>query len=55
MILPLANKKDVEEDLSEEVKSSLQFHFVSTIEEVFQNAFDDFDLSPFLLQIRSNL
>lgn len=39
MILPWANRKDVEYDVPPEVRSSMQFAFVRTVEEALEAAF----------------
>ncbi|KDQ54462.1 hypothetical protein JAAARDRAFT_209196 [Jaapia argillacea MUCL 33604] len=45
VILPWANRKDVEHDVTAEVRNSMQFVFVRTIEEALQAAFGKESLS----------
>jgi ATP-dependent Lon protease len=39
VILPWANRKDVEHDVPPEVRSAMQFAFVRTVEEALEAAF----------------
>jgi ATP-dependent Lon protease len=39
VILPWANRKDVEHDVAPEVRNAMQFVFVRTVEEVLEAAF----------------
>ena len=39
VILPWANRKDVEHDVPIEVRSAMQFSFVRTVEEALEAAF----------------
>ena len=39
VILPWANRKDVEHDVPTEVRSAMQFSFVRTVEEALEAAF----------------
>jgi ATP-dependent Lon protease len=39
VIIPWANRKDVEHDVTAKIRNSIEFVFVQTIEEVIQAAF----------------
>jgi ATP-dependent Lon protease len=45
VILPERNRRDVEEDVPAQVKESLQFHFVRTIEEALAHALEPADMT----------
>jgi ATP-dependent Lon protease len=46
LILPARNKKDLEEDIPEELRRDIEFHFVSDISEVLELALDGEPLKP---------
>lgn len=45
VILPYANKKDVEQDVAKEIRAEMEFAFVRTVEEALEEAFGKGTLS----------
>ena len=55
MILPFANRQDVEQDVPGEVKGKIEFAFVKTLEEALKEAFGtqlDWRAGPYVLENR---